>query len=152
MQQHGSPADFEVRKEMILAALIEAVVFKKNNKILQIKICGQLMEMEDDSEAVGGLRPGEILVRQMGRLSALSLSIAAAGSSQGEEHLLLTLTQNNTSALFIYFALWRRNNGVQKSNVVMCNKSCTLAGVLYNRRRAFSGSKSLDQEKAISTY
>lgn len=86
---------------------MEAVVLKKTEgeKSLQIKDCEQLrvMEMEDDSEAVGGLRPGETLVRQMGRLSALSLSIAAAESSRGEEHLLLTLTQNNTSALFYLF-------------------------------------------------
>lgn len=33
------------------------------------------MEKEDDSEVVGGLRPGETLVQQMGRFSVLSLSI-----------------------------------------------------------------------------
>lgn len=33
------------------------------------------MEKEDDSVVVGGLRPGETLVQQMGRFSALSLSI-----------------------------------------------------------------------------
>lgn len=33
------------------------------------------MEKEDDSEAVGGLRPGETLVQQMDRFSALRLSI-----------------------------------------------------------------------------
>ena len=32
-------------------------------------------EKEDDSEVVGGMRPGETLVQQMGRFSELSLSI-----------------------------------------------------------------------------
>lgn len=49
------------------------------------------MEKEDDSVIVGGLRPGETLVQQMGRFSALSLSIVAGGSL-GDEHLLLYLT------------------------------------------------------------
>lgn len=33
------------------------------------------MESEDDSEVVGGLRPGETLVQQMGSFSLLRLSI-----------------------------------------------------------------------------
>lgn len=51
---------------------------------------GEPWKEGDDSEMVGGLRPGETLEQQMGRFSA-SLH-HAAGGSPGDEHLLSKLT------------------------------------------------------------
>lgn len=59
------------------------------------------MEKEDDSEVVGGLRPGETLCAADGQIFRAQCLHHVGGGSSGDKHLLLELTLVNASAVVL---------------------------------------------------
>lgn len=54
------------------------------------------MENMDDSEVVGGLRPGETLVRQMGRFLVLSRTVVLQAAQRSKNTYCSTHTERQT--------------------------------------------------------